>query len=113
MNNHGQVMIPRGTSGIMTFDECKAQLQCFRIIPNQGTNILRIKFDHIKPCIVMKSSNPVENLDETDEVCGNLVADETQRRVVTDSVLHRDLGNHLPASDARQVTRRLRQETVS
>jgi len=104
MNNHGQVMIPRGTSGILTLDECKAHLQCFRIIPNQGTHILTIKFDHIKPCIVMKPLNPVENTSEPDE---------EQRRVVAGSILHRDLGNHFPDSDARQVTRRLRQETVS
>ena len=113
MNNHGQVMIPRGTSGILTLDECKAHLQCFRIIPNQGTHILTIKFDHIKPCIVMKPLNHVENTSEPDETHRNLVADETQRRVVAGSILHRDLGDHFPDSDARQVTRRMRQETVS
>jgi len=88
----------------MTLEECKAHLQCFRIIPNQGTHILTIKFDHIKPCIVMKSMNPVEKVREPVE---------EQRPVDTSSVIHRDLGDHFPDCDVGQFARRVRQETVS
>jgi hypothetical protein len=62
-NNHDQVTIPRGTSGILSFEDFKVHLQCFRIIPQQGTHILTIKYDYIKPCVVLKELGVQVNLE--------------------------------------------------
>ena len=86
------------------FEDCKVHLQCFRIIPQQGTNVLTIKFDHIKSCIVMKSLNSVEKVREPAE---------EQRPVDTSSVIRNDLDTNFPVCDVGKFTRRMRQETVS
>lgn len=60
-NNHGQITIPRGTAGILSFEDCKVHLQCFRIIPQQGTSYLTLKFDLIKDCVILKEIERKEN----------------------------------------------------
>ena len=47
----------------LSFDDFKVHLQCFRIIPQQGTHILTIKYDYIKPCVVLKELGVQVNLE--------------------------------------------------
>ena len=68
-NNHGQITIPRGTAGILSFEDCKVHLQCFRIIPQQGTSHLTVKFEYIKDCVILKD---IENEEPDESLCRNL-----------------------------------------
>lgn len=56
-NNHGQIVIPKGTSGIFLLDGVKIHISCDTIIQEQGTGWLTLQFDDVKHCIITRPIN--------------------------------------------------------
>ena len=54
VNNYGQIVIPKGTTGTLIFDESRIYLSCDRIVKEQGTAWLTIKFEYVKDCMSIK-----------------------------------------------------------
>lgn len=56
-NLYGQVIIPKETSGTLVFDGCKVHISCDTIISEQGTAWFTVKYDDLKHCVMLESTN--------------------------------------------------------
>lgn len=57
INNHGQIVISKGTSGSLVFDDIKVHLFCDRIVKSQGTSCFTIKFDYLRDVVLIEGMN--------------------------------------------------------